>query len=471
MLTFDYIPTQRKGKLICDDSLLKLIRSNFSVANEAAKYAKKWGKKVAARLYAITPGGLFDFGLFVEIKKFVMEYGILDVKYTPNFTARLHGGLKDFTIFDDLAYPLRDYQEETLQKGFKLGQGTIVIGTGGGKSLITASLIENYLRHFQGQGKKCLVVVPGISLVSQLYTDFEEYGVTFDYSTWTASDKKGIPTAEVLITNSENLLAKFGDNPQLADIDLLIVDECHTISSKNKISKVISKFKTNHRFGFTGTLPKEEQHRWKIFGCFGPVIYEKTSKELRDEGHLVDVCIKMIKLKHGKVGKKDYNEELSYIYNNSKRNALIAKLASKLKNNTLTLVNHLEQGHNLDAEFGDINDKQVFFIRGETELEERDAIKKLMADNDDVIVTAMSKIFATGINIPNIHNLLFVAGGKAFIRTVQGIGRGLRLHPSKTKLTIIDIYDSLKYSERHAELRKEIYDDEQIRWNEVEIDL
>lgn len=471
MITFDYIETQRKGKIICDEGTLSIIRSHFSVKNDAAKYAKQWGKQVASRLYAITPTGLFDFGLYVEIRKYLISSNFIDIKYTDAFNARLLSGAQKPAIYDGLEYPLRDYQTETVDKGLRLGQGTIVIGTGGGKSLITAALIESYMRHYAGEDKTCLIVVPGISLVSQLENDFAEYGVEFEYSTWTAKGKGARSHSGVTITNSENLLAKFGDNPSLVNVDLLIVDEAHTITSKNKISKVISKFKTPHRYGFTGTLPKNQMDQWKVIGTFGPVIYEKNSKELRDDGHLVDVSIKMIKLNHGKTKKMSYNEELDYVYNNEKRNDFITKVAAKLKNNTLSLVNHLEQGHNLHDKFCNIPDKTSYFIRGETELNERDDIKQLMSDKNDVIVTAMSKIFATGINIPNIHNLLFVAGGKAFIRTVQGIGRGLRLHHSKTKLTIIDIYDSLTYSERHAALRKEIYNDEQIAWTEVTLDL
>ena len=76
----------------------------------------------------------------------------------------------------------------------------------------------------------------------------------------------------------------------------------------------------------------------------------------------------------------------------------------------------------------------------------------------------MSSIFSTGINIKNIHMIVFAAGGKALIRTVQSIGRGLRLHPTKTKLVIIDIADNLYYGAQHAEERKEIYDKEQIKY-------
>ena len=111
------------------------------------------------------------------------------------------------------------------------------------------------------------------------------------------------------------------------------------------------------------------------------------------------------------------------------------------------------------------SDKQVFFVKGEVEVEERDRIKKVMEDNSNVICIAMSSIFSTGINIKNIHMIVFAAGGKSSIRTIQSIGRGLRLHDSKDRLSIIDLADNLKYGERHVEKRKEIYTQEKIPYN------
>ena len=64
---------------------------------------------------------------------------------------------------------------------------------------------------------------------------------------------------------------------------------------------------------------------------------------------------------------------------------------------------------------------------------------------------------------------MFASGGKSFIRTIQSIGRGLRLHESKNKLTIIDICDKLKYGIRHNDKRKEIYRSEKINYSITEI--
>jgi superfamily II DNA or RNA helicase len=118
-----------------------------------------------------------------------------------------------------------------------------------------------------------------------------------------------------------------------------------------------------------------------------------------------------------------------------------------------------------------IPNKEAYFICGEMPVEERQDIIHKMEEQNDIIVVAMASIFSTGINIKNLHYILFIAGGKSFIRIVQGIGRGLRLHENKNFLTIIDVYDNLEYSEQHAEERKLIYDDEQIEWKEIEVIL
>ena len=94
-----------------------------------------------------------------------------------------------------------------------------------------------------------------------------------------------------------------------------------------------------------------------------------------------------------------------------------------------------------------------------------------MEINDNVVCIAISAIFSTGVNIKNLHNILFVSGGKSFIRTVQSIGRGLRLHENKNKLIIIDLSDNLKYGIQHSEKRKQIYNAEKIMYIEKNIDI
>ena len=209
-------------------------------------------------------------------------------------------------------------------------------------------------------------------------------------------------------------------------------------------------------------------------GKLGPVIYEKSSFELRSESYLTNVDIKIIKLVYNKpaipkITDSKYRNELEFLYTNKSRNMFIQKLCNKLNYNTLILVNHINHGEYLYDLIKSTSSKQVFFIRGAVEVEERERIKQLMEKFDNIICIAISAIFSTGVNIHNIHNIMFVAGGKSFIRTVQSIGRGLRLNSNKEKLVIYDICDDLKYSTQHSLKRKDIYIKEKINYIEKTI--
>jgi superfamily II DNA or RNA helicase len=487
MVEFDYIAGKRQGKVITDEDTLTFLRNHFSVKNDAAAHAKRRGQRfVKDRKYAITPTGLFDFGLYNEIRKYLIQSQITDIKFTENFKNHLKVGFGDVEVWDGLKYEQRYYQKETVKECLKYGRGTCILATSAGKSLVQAVLVENFIRlraislakMTQERNKtskfspfspfKCLIIVPGLSLVTQLNNDFTDYGVSFTHSGWTGD--MSLQDTQVVICNSENLSAQFGNNPWIVDVDLVIGDEAHRCNASGGLHKIISKIKTPNKFGFTGTLSEKKEDQWKTIGIFGPIIYEKKSKELRDEKYVTDVEVDFIKLNHSKTPKMDYKKELDYLYELEKRNQLICKLAEGFNSNTLILVNHLVHGDKL-METLSKSDKKVFFVKGEMSVEDREIIKQKMETDNDIITIAMSSIFSTGINIKNIHNIMFVAGGKSFIRTVQSIGRGLRLHISKNKLRIIDVYDNMKYSERHADERKRIYEKEEILWRERVIEL
>lgn len=470
MITFDYKPTKRQGQLITDSDTLGMIRNHFSVKNEAAVFAKKKGHRfIKDRKYAITPTGLFDFGFYGEILKYLRDNQITDITFTDEFRKRIKCGIGDFDFWDELKYDARYYQKDSVVAGLKRGYGTFLLATGAGKSLAQALLIENYKRNVSNDTFKCLIVVPGLSLVDQLQNDFVDYNCTFTYSGWTGD--KPLQDTEVVICNSENLNAQFNNNPWILSVNLLINDECHKINDTAGISKIINKIKTPNKFGFTGTLSDKPLDQWKTIGTFGPVIYEKKSKELRDEEFLSDVDITILQLNHHPVKKFKYKDELEYLYKHEKRNKIIGKLADALSGNALIMVNHLDHGDNLLAQLSLNTNKRVFFVKGEVEVEERRKIIDLMEKNDNIICIAMSSIFSTGINIKNLPNIIFAGLGKSFIRVVQSIGRGLRLHENKTKLKIFDICDNMKYSMSHAIHRQGIYDKEQIQWRIKEIDL
>ena len=474
MLTFDYKPSNRKIQLRTDDTdLFERIREHFSVENEGARFARYRGRFAARRKYAITGTGACEVGLYWEIRQYLINNQIkIDVEVTDKLQKILKVG-RNIELYKDFTLTLREYQEDVIKRALKLGRGTCVLGTGAGKTLTTAALIENYFQSCPDKDTfKCVVLVPDLGLVTQTYDEFINSGTTFKLTKWTGKTKPDL-TANVVICNIGIVQSQFDTNDWLKYVDLLIVDECHKIKASNKISKIVSKITTHNKYGFTGTLPENNLDKWSIIGKLGPVIYEKTSYELRLEDYLANVNVKVLNLEYNipprYLSDNAYREELDFIYESDFRNSFLAKLCGKLDNNTLILVNHIKHGELLKVYLDTLTNKQVYFIRGEVEVEEREKIKKIMEKDANVVCIAISAIFSTGVNIKNLHNIIFASGGKSFIRTVQSIGRGLRKHASKNKLIIFDICDRLRYGIRHCEKRKEIYDNEKIKYNETNI--
>lgn len=469
MIKLDYNISYRKGKIYADDDILMAIRNHFSEKNESIVFVRRetGNNFIPDRRFAITATGMFDFGMYREIENYFITEQITDIEFTEEFLKRKAVGYGLEDVFDGLVYGNRDYGLDAIRSALSVGYGTIVVGTGGGKSYLMASLIENIWRQ-SDKPFKCLVIVPGLSLVTQLQNNFSEYGVNFTHSGWTG--KTILQDTEIVICNSENFCSQFPNHKWIKNVDLVIVDEIHKTKSNNVISKHLSKIITAHRYGFTGTLPKENIDRWKIIGTFGPMIYEKNSKELRDENFLSDVGVRVLKLNYFDYTYRNYKKELEFLYSSEVRNDLIRKIVEKLNNNTLILVNRLTHGEVLLKKL-QIVGRETFFVRGDMPVEERLAVIEKMENQTNIVCIAMSAIFSTGINISNLHYILFVAGGKSFIRTIQSVGRGLRLHESKSKLILFDFYDDMKYSSFHGDERKRFYDEEQIEWKETGIDL
>ena len=472
MIKFDY--DAAKGKAILSGKCLSEIREYFSVENPAAKFNRSFF--IPKRLYCIANNGYFDIGLIEEIKEVLKTRGYSDnIEYTQPLLDNLYPKL-DKPLIKRLSLDLRDYQEDTVKRCMENGRGLAVLGTGAGKTLTIATLIENfYLYSKDLKNFKCLIIVPDLTLVNQTYNDFKQYNVSYSLTRWTGTIKPDFDS-NVIIANIDILRSKFEQNPWIKDVNVLIIDEAHKIGKGNKSSKLIEKIKTSNKFGFTGTLPDDNLNKWNVIGKIGSILIRKSSYELREEKFLTNVHIKILNLLYKDRPTRiinsgnptdNYRNELQFLSYNKFRNKVIQMTCNNFNNNTLILINNIDHGQHLyDLLSTNLKNKKVFFIRGEVDVEERDKVKQIMENHNDVICIAVSAIFSTGVNIKNIHMIIFAAGGKSFIRTVQSIGRGLRLNENKDELTIIDIADTLEYGTEHSEKRKEIYNNEKISFSQ-----
>jgi len=193
---------------------------------------------------------------------------------------------------------------------------------------------------------------------------------------------------------------------------------------------------------------------------------------LRDGKHVVPAVAQIIELNYkskpvrdftSSLSSENYRNEIDFLKMSSFRNEVIQKLSNNSSNNVLILVDYIDHGEAIFNKLKhNLKNKEVFYIKGDVEIADRERIRKIMEYKENVICVAISKIFSTGINIKNLHYIIFAGGGKSKIKVLQSIGRGLRLHSSKSTLYIIDIADQLYYGIQHQNKRREFYDQEKI---------
>jgi superfamily II DNA or RNA helicase len=475
----------KQAQITTDIGTLNLIREKFSIPNPAFR---KNNRFAPARLYAISPLGKFDIGLLENIKAH-LDSEQLFYKVDSNLENKFKNGFDD-PIIKKYGMTYRDHQDKSIHAAIKKGRGVIIIPTAGGKTLIMAGIIESLRLNMNKPNAKALVIVPSLQLVTQTSKDFEEYGMN-DVTKWSGDN---VPDADAItiVAGTQILLSNKTDLSLLDDIDILLIDETHGLRRGNEINKVLGLIKTDYRFGFTGTMPPSLIDQWNIIGKIGPILYEEKTKDLELKKYVSSFKITILNVNHKNIPRfgantirptEAYENELLYLMNDARRNEIICKLAIKLNNNTVIMVDRIDHGVELERKLTSLQIMQdpslskstynpprpVFFIRGSTEVDEREKIRELMNERNDVIVIAVSKIFSTGINIPNLHNIIFASAGKAKIKIMQSIGRALRLHHTKTMANIFDISDNTKYGKTHLAERIKLYETEKYNYEKKEI--
>jgi superfamily II DNA or RNA helicase len=123
------------------------------------------------------------------------------------------------------------------------------------------------------------------------------------------------------------------------------------------------------------------------------------------------------------------------------------------------------------------SDKQIFYISGEVDGIHRDEIRYKINNSKNSITIASEGTTSTGVNIPELNNIIFASPSKSRIKTLQSIGRVLRKTKNKTKATLFDISDDLTWNNKknytlfHFMERIKIYNEEQFDYKIYKVSL
>ena len=372
--------------------------------------------------------------------------------------------IQDVTVNDEdvtrflkalkLPLEIRDYQREAFVHSITKSRCLLLSPTASGKSLIVyLMLIYNLLRLKEKKNDKILIIVPTTSLVEQLYKDFKDYGYNSDrnvHRIYQGHDKDTnkrvvISTWQSIYNLPKKWFKQFG---------AVFGDEAHLFKAVS-LTKIMSKLEDcKYRVGLTGTLDGTKTHKLVLEGLFGTVNKVVSTSELQEKKQLANLKIFCLILQHDKKVREDmfgktYQEEMDYLVKNEKRNKYIRNLVTGLQGNSLVLFQYVEKhGMELKKLIEEKSDKQVFFVYGGVEAEEREKIRFITEKSEGAIIVASYGTFSTGINIRNLHNIVFASPSKSRIRTLQSIGRGLRLKDNDSDATLYDIADDLTHKEK-----------------------
>jgi superfamily II DNA or RNA helicase len=369
----------------------------------------------------------------------------------------------------------RSYQVEGVYDALRHNRKLLISPTASGKSLMIYSLV----RYYVDRNEKILLVVPTTSLVEQMYKDFQDYG--WDAETYCHriySGRERTNEYPVTITTWQSIYKL--ERSFFEEYGVIIGDEAHLFKSKSLIQIMTKLHHAKYRFGFTGTLDGTQTHKWVLEGLFGPSYKVTKTDELMRQGHLSQLDIRCLVLKHSPQRFETYEDEIQYLISHEKRNKFIQNLALDLKGNTLILFSRVEAHgailyENINKNKRD--DRKVFFVHGGVDAEERELVREITERENNAIIVASYGTFSTGINIKNLHNVIFASPSKSRVRNLQSIGRVLRKGKDKVKATLYDIADDCSYKSRknytlnHLIERIKIYNEENFNYEIITIQL
>jgi superfamily II DNA or RNA helicase len=479
-------------KVRCEPSIGQELNDHFSFDVPGAKFhplykSRMWDGKV--RLYSMFTQELY-VGLksylerFCEERDYVIDYSnyveendAVTYDIVRKFCEDLNVGSKGKPI------QIRDYQFDAVFQAIKDGRRLLLSPTGSGKSLIIYCLI----RWHERVGRRQLILVPTTSLVEQMYSDFQDYSCL---NGWKASEHchriygghEKSNEYDIVISTWQSIYKL--PKQFFADFKAIYGDEAHLFKAKSLTSILNKCTTTPYRVGTTGTLDGTHTHKLVLEGLFGPVYKVTTTKKLINDKTLADLEIFNIILEYSDEIKKaqkgkSYQDEMDFLVQHEARNKFIRNLAITQTSNTLVLFQYVEKHGKVLKDMIEEKavNRKVFFVYGGTDTEQREDIRRITETETDAIIVASYGTFSTGINIKNLHNIIFASPSKSRVRNLQSIGRGLRTSESKTSCKLYDIADDLTWKSKknytllHMIERIKIYNDEHFNYKLVKVSL
>jgi len=409
---------------------------------------------------AYTYGGRFDPDRIITVRfsKFIENLDLPSLKIPIGFLDFIQSVLTEYphSLVDNRkliqeievdqienldGIELMDHQLGAIYTALSYRRGIIKSPTGSGKTEIFLAIL-NML------GKPSLVLFNRQQLTRQTVERARERGLNVGIVQGANIEEKDITMATIQSVHKIKSIRKYKN---------LILDEVHNVASK-QYQKILKLTHWERVYGFSATPvnPKKmDLKSAKIIANIGSVICDVGAKELIDKEIIAKPKIFMMPINMpDDINDFNYREaEMAGIIYNKHRNKLIADLAEEHRGEGVLILNkYIDQGKEIQKLL-----PGAPFIWHEIPVKERLVIVDKF-DRGEIEILIASRILDEGIDIKNFKVLIIASAGLSFIKTIQRLGRGLRVTDDKKNILVYDFMDNTNYKLlKHSKTRMRTY--------------
>ena len=325
----------------------------------------------------------------------------------------------------------KDQRDATIRLLLSTGGGMVEGATGSGKTHIIIALIRAYKDKRVLIMTKSSAVVRGLhkKLNDELKDDNIQVGII-------QGANRDIKRINVATNRMVHII-------QPEDVDVLIVDECHTVAG-NSSSEAVLGFRYAAKYGLSATINKRFDGKEKFLeGIFGPIVYQLTDQEAQDLGRVAPIRAYFMSVPEGPSVDNIKSEDASKrhgIWFNSSRNRLIGQIVDRAPENhqLLVFVETIQHLDNLMA--GPLKDKGFEVCHGDLPNAKRLAIEKDFTSGKSLRLIS-TDCLSTGVDPKNLRIMIDASAVLGDSAMVQKRGRLRRLALGKTHGVLIQFAD------------------------------
>jgi len=467
---------------IFDPDLISKLDDNLSYFPLGYEFSPKWKLGLwDGKIRLLNNNLTFAAGLAQRVQEFFEDKGVSMPIYDRNKPIkRTPIDISENLI--EIGKSPREYQQRATFTALKEKRGIIRIATGGGKTLVAAMVVAEV-------GGTAIIYVIGKDLLHQFHGFFEkvfktEIGIVGDglfnvkpitiASVWSVGQAFGMKSKKNANDdekdNEKAVSSEHFDEirKMVANADVSILDECH-LGAAETIQRISRAIRSEYTFWMSASPYRDDNADMLIEAIFGKIIIEITASELIEAGYLVAPKIRFVRVPKMLYPPSKYKEIYKeYIVDNPKRNNIIVAGAKKLVEQgfvTMVLFKELEHGKRLYDMISP--DVYCHMLNGKMSSKVRAAVVDEVLEGKCKLILC-SSIFDIGVDVPILSGLILAGGGKSSVRTLQRIGRSIRIAgPNKKFAAVIEFYDDVKYLKDHSKRRREIYELEpgfEVEW-------